>query len=384
MEKVIRHDVGIPVIGVKKTATGYKGIANVTKTGVFTYLNSDGTLRRELRHPDEVFSQDSLDSLKLISITIGHPKEGLVTPKTAKQLSVGMTGDSVSHDEEFVKTTLAVTSEDGIVAFANDDMRELSCGYQYGRDWTPGVYKGEAYDCVQREIRYNHLAIVKRGRAGKNVRLVMANDSLEIAEIVPENNNQKRSEPMLVKLAVDGIEYEVPPEVKRAFEKSQQALDAAIEKSANLTKDVEKVTAERDTANDSLEKEKEKVKGENLKKIIKARLDLERVATDSLDEKTAEKIADMSDKGIKIAVIKAKFPKAEGLDEKSEAYIDARFDAALEIANDENDGEHTPNYRIKDGDGNRSGKEQHVATDSKTAREKMTERMINAYKPEQK
>lgn len=48
---------------------------------------------------------------------------------------------------------------------------DVSAGYAARLDFTPGVFEGEAYDCVQREIRFNHVALCPqgRGRSGPEV-----------------------------------------------------------------------------------------------------------------------------------------------------------------------------------------------------------------------
>ena len=59
---------------VKKTPEGFvKATVAVTSIGVFTYRNPDGTTRRELRLPEEVFKQDSMDTLALKPMTLLHP-----------------------------------------------------------------------------------------------------------------------------------------------------------------------------------------------------------------------------------------------------------------------------------------------------------------------
>ena len=51
--------------------------------------------------------------------------------------------------------------------------RELSCGYTLNLYETPEfVADGKHYDAIQRNIRYNHLGVVQKGRAG-NARLNM-------------------------------------------------------------------------------------------------------------------------------------------------------------------------------------------------------------------
>ena len=51
----------------------------VTGVGVFTCRNLDGNMSRELRLPEEVFARDSLNSMKLKSMTNNHLTEK-VTP----------------------------------------------------------------------------------------------------------------------------------------------------------------------------------------------------------------------------------------------------------------------------------------------------------------
>ena len=50
-------------------------------------------------------------------------------------------------------------------------MRELSCGYNLRLDETPGVWEGQPYDAIQRDIEINHLALVDKARAGEQARL---------------------------------------------------------------------------------------------------------------------------------------------------------------------------------------------------------------------
>jgi hypothetical protein len=84
----MRFDRGELRGAATRTDEGYiRADAIVTRVGVLTYRNKDGTLRRELRHPDDVFSAESLASLKLIPVTNEHPPGRLVNADNAKELS---------------------------------------------------------------------------------------------------------------------------------------------------------------------------------------------------------------------------------------------------------------------------------------------------------
>jgi len=54
---LIRFD-SIPLPKMERTKEGYlRGQAVVSRSGVFSYMNMDGTIRGELRHPEEVFNR---------------------------------------------------------------------------------------------------------------------------------------------------------------------------------------------------------------------------------------------------------------------------------------------------------------------------------------
>ncbi|MES1986804.1 MAG: DUF2213 domain-containing protein, partial [Pseudomonadota bacterium] len=54
----------------------------------------------------------------------------------------------------------------------SDEKIELSMGYTCVYDFTSGIFNGERYDAIQREIRANHIALVDQGRMGKEVRVL--------------------------------------------------------------------------------------------------------------------------------------------------------------------------------------------------------------------
>ena len=50
-------------------------------------------------------------------------------------------------------------------------LKELSLGYELSIEETPGVWEGQEYDVIQRDILINHLALVREARAGEQARL---------------------------------------------------------------------------------------------------------------------------------------------------------------------------------------------------------------------
>jgi len=174
-DTLIRFD-SIPIPKMTRTKEGYlRGQAVVSRAGVFSYMNMDGTIRGELRHPEEVFKTSSLDTLKMIPITNDHPPE-FVDASNAHKYQVGHTGETYDIDNDQIIVSMTVTHQDAIDAIEAGKV-ELSMGYMVDLKPENGDFKGEHYDARQLEPKYNHLAIVKRGRAGSAARLRFDNAS---------------------------------------------------------------------------------------------------------------------------------------------------------------------------------------------------------------
>ncbi len=118
-----------------------------------------------LRDPDEL--RKAAPSFNGIQVLIRH------TPVTAKDHKpdevVGATGTNAEFNAPYLDNELVIWPEHAIDAIDSEQQKELSCGYGYRPDMTPGVYEGQPYDGVMRDIVGNHVALVKKGRAGPDV-----------------------------------------------------------------------------------------------------------------------------------------------------------------------------------------------------------------------
>ena len=222
----------------EKTAEGFLvARAPVTSIGVFSYRNPDGSERRELRLPEEVFNSDSLASLRLKPLTLLHPEEA-VTPENIEALQVGSVGSDVTTDSYRVYVSLAATKKDGIDAVENGTARSLSCGYTCDIDWTSGTWMGMKYDCIQRNIRYNHVALVPVPRAGdgNSIRMDAAGTpTLPDMNKYEVNNNQ--NEDKMDKIHLDGADYQAEPQVIAAYHKAVDRADGLEKELEQLRKD---------------------------------------------------------------------------------------------------------------------------------------------------
>ena len=306
-----------------KTAEGFiRDTPIVGRTGILVYRNADGSERREYRPPEEAFRADSLASLQGKPITIGH--KAFVTAGNAAQVApVGSVLSAGRQDGNAIRADIVIYNLD-------TKARELSCGYTLDLDETPGTTpEGEHYDAIQRNIVYNHLAIVPQGRSGV-ARLNV--DGEQVIDEEEQKEDNKMAE--MTKIRLDsGIEYECAPEVKVEIEKMRKD-------SADAKKEADKLQAKYDALEAELAKEKEGRKADaekakaNFDEAIKARVELLKVAE-------AHKVANadsMTDTEIKTAVIKAVRGDAINLDGKSADYIEAAFDMAKADVKQHEDG----------------------------------------------
>jgi len=321
----------------KITDEGYlETEAIATRSGIFLYRNNDGSIEKELRHPDDVFKADSLKSMQMLPITDGHPDGRLVDSKSVKSLQIGHVGQNIKVDGKYIRVPLTITDSDSIEKIKSGK-NQLSLGYTTNLIKEAGEYNSQKYDSRQTDIKYNHLAIVSLARAGAAASIKLDEgdaiqlDDEEIKVITDDNSKnkskQKRGRSMK-KIMLDGIEYEASPEVLNAYIKEKTRADA-------LTAESEKSKGTIDALKDENTKLKTKVDEfeskltENVDAAVKARVTIIDSAKSILDKEV--KLDDMSNIDIKKAVILAVSKDAK-LDEASEDYINARFDAALEMS----------------------------------------------------
>lgn len=157
---------------VKTAQGGIRVPAYVTRTGVFRYVNPDGSERLEYRSPEEVFSETHLTSIAGAPITLDHPTQRQVTSNTWKTLAVGHAGEQVQRSDSMVEANLYIQDSKAVQMATSGERSEISLGYDLDYIAEPGVTpEGERYDGRQTNLVCNHIALVARGRAGRDVGL---------------------------------------------------------------------------------------------------------------------------------------------------------------------------------------------------------------------
>lgn len=175
MPECVRYDLARFSPKTTRTPQGFlKAPAFFTRAGIFEYQRADGTKVRELRPEDEVFHADSLGTLSSAPLVKDHPQEGMVTPENAKQLAIGWAGEQIERKDSMVSGYVTVMDADTISDVQSGKLREISMGYRCQIDKEEGEHPVFGrYDQIQRNIRYNHVALggINWGRAGTEVGL---------------------------------------------------------------------------------------------------------------------------------------------------------------------------------------------------------------------
>ncbi|MDE9531717.1 DUF2213 domain-containing protein [Xenorhabdus bovienii] len=112
----------------------------------------------ELERAAKTFSKKQL-LIKHISVDSSEPQ---------KEYTIGAIGSDISFEDGRLYGDLSVWDGYAIDLIESGKMQELSAGYGYTPDMTPGEYEGQHYDGVMRNIFGNHVALVERGRIGRD------------------------------------------------------------------------------------------------------------------------------------------------------------------------------------------------------------------------
>lgn len=320
---------------------GVRVPARLTRTGVLVYRMPDGSVIRQLRLPEEVFDADSLASLRGAPV-VAHrhhtPASGLVDASNWRERSLGHVED-VRNDERFVSGTLVVNDADTADAIERRELVDISSGYQCRHEHTSGVYDGEPYDLIHRDIRYNHVAVLPpgKGRAGREVSIQLdSNEAVwcfdESEQSMATPNTDPKDKIVMIKLDGHDYEYGSAAHIGKIETLHKGEVDT-------LRGSITALTAERDTLKgkfDAAEAEAKEAKksaedatkgdGEKLKSRIKSRVRLLMRAMrlfgeddEEDDDKTEEKMDQfdgLSDREIMVQCL-----------QKTDAFKEAKFDA---------------------------------------------------------
>ncbi len=170
-----------------------------------------------LRDPVELAK--AADSFRGLPILITHmPTSASNHPK---EITIGAVGTDVVFTHPYLEAPLCIWTEEAIAGIETKVQTEISSGYRYTADMTPGQYEGQQYDGVMRNITGNHIALVDVGRAGPDV---------VVQDKLPETLRTTKMPLSRAAVAVSGA--------LRAYLTPKLAQDAAIGSLGKLLADV--------------------------------------------------------------------------------------------------------------------------------------------------
>lgn len=249
----------------------------------------------------ELFAKDSLESYRAAPITVGHPTEQVSTDN-AKELSVGHLESIPVADGNMISSHIVINDADAI-KLVESGTSQLSSGHTCKLVLAD---EDAEYDAYKADIRANHVAIVESGRAG----------SAKIAD-----------------------EESVDADEKLPFEEKQDEVTKGAEEAKVYDQDyVDTLQAKIDGLEAKLADAKDKAQLQD-KAIEEAQLSDEKIfslvqermefvqACATLSDMDVSKLSTMD---AKRAIVSELMDK--DLEDKSDVYIEARFDIALEDA----------------------------------------------------
>jgi hypothetical protein len=335
-----------PIAGARITTDGYM-VAEVrcARTGCQDYRASEiGLVGDDIvtvyRPESAVFDKASLATYAGKPVTVGHPAEP-VTADNWREHGVGEVGTEIARDGEFVRVALKLMDGAAIRA-VQDGMREISMGYTTPLAIVDGVAPdGTPYQAMQTgPIRINHLAIVPKARGGEALRIGdgSTDGGTDRARwgATPITDRKENDMPDGIPtrtVMIDGLPVVTTDAGAQALEKLSKTIADMQAKLTDADARVASAVAANEKAMAAKDAEIADLKAQVLTEDAKAKMIADRVALETLAAKIAPAVkpSGLTDAALRKAVVVAKLGDAAVAD-KSEVYIDARFDILAEDA----------------------------------------------------
>lgn len=301
MTSSLRFDFA-PIIGSQLTPEGYLRVrCRAARTGVQSYRRNDGSTVVEFRPKEEVGSPASLSSFGLSPVTWQHPPV-LLDAENTKQFQVGFSGGKVSFDDGFVEVALTVTDAAAIAGIQRGDATEVSAGYKVDFDPTPGITPdGVHFDGTQRNIQVNHIAIVPKGRAGKEVRLLLDHFDSDSAISIPDeliplpNSTTQKPLPIpktMASVNLDGLSIELPSDAAAAVQSFVKDMERRVDSSESNQESLLLRIQQLEEENQSIASDFQaaKLRGDEAEAQVEAASDAPRMDIADLDKHVSERL----------------------------------------------------------------------------------------------
>ena len=152
--------------------------SNITKEQVVPYVGDTIPGWQELGlKPKAIYQiyrpaaeiEKAVDTFNGLPLSLDHWE--MDASNMPKDKIVGSLGTDAAFDAPYLTNSLTVTDADAIKRINSGEFRDLSAGYLCDVVMEDGIFDGKHYDGVMKNIRGNHVALVREGRAGHDVRV---------------------------------------------------------------------------------------------------------------------------------------------------------------------------------------------------------------------
>lgn len=259
----------------------------IAQVMVQPYKRPDDSIEMEAKLPENLLSDATVESANNKPVTNNHPSE-LVTKSNSNRYMKGFTTSNAHVEGNMLYNDIAITDENLIDEIQSGRKTELSIGFETEVIPQSGELNGVKYDAVQKNIQINHVAVVKRGRAGHNVRIT--GDSA----IAIEDDKGESMDTTKIRIGDSDINVAV----------------ADADKVTALDKELDKAKAELDSKNAEI-------------KDLKSQLDTEKGKVDAIQNKADSALKENED-------LKSKY-EGDSFDEKVEKKMQERLDLIEEV-----------------------------------------------------
>lgn len=231
----------VDYVPIEKPSVNQGGILSGTgvlaRAGCQTYLDKDGKEIVEFRPPSEV--RKSKSTFSSLAVTLEHP-EVPITEANVEQYTVGITGETSYLERDKVIRGQIKIFNNKAKEFARRTHKYLSCGYTCDIEENPGEWTDEfgiqgppgkkyRYDCIQRNIEGNHLALVQNPRAGEKARFDSGGREIKYdnsnMNILNLNKTEGDFMGEQIQIRIDGSDVELNCPSSEIAEKARKALE---------------------------------------------------------------------------------------------------------------------------------------------------------------
>ena len=236
----------------------------ITKAAVNPYYGSEIPNYEQLGlDPNKVYNMlRDPEELKKGMHTLGEKqlllKHIFVSAEDPQKESIaGTIGSNLEMVGDDVKGSLTVWDKEAINLIESGKLAELSASYFYDPVMESGTFKGQPYDGIMTNIRGNHVALVERGRIGRDAlvadalpKLMEFNMKLKKGALAKINAKLKKS------LAMDA---DIPNEVLK------EIIEEVVENTEHIvedTEEVEKLVGAEDDEKETAEDESEQTEAD--------------------------------------------------------------------------------------------------------------------------